>query len=142
MTLAEHRANLALRSYLRLGEIHCHPDLAERLAEVVEGLGAAVPECAIPVIAHGNGVAFAFAQGTSALVLRLPPTEHAQVVEAPGSGDVHRASARELTLVLEERLGPEWVVADPWPIDIPIAEGLRQLRGWARAAFEHAASLA
>ena len=120
-------------------ELHCHPDLVERLAEVASGLvTGATSAFGLPVLAHENGVAFAFAQGTSLIALRLPVELQAEVVEARGSGRAHRAQLDAMTLRFAEQLGAEWVAADPWPIDINAEAGLAQLRAWCRSAYEHA----
>jgi hypothetical protein len=86
---------------------------------------------------HENGVAFAFAQGTSTLVLRLPPAEQVEVLDAKDSSHRNGAETRETTLRLAEALAPEWVAADPQPIDPTRERGLELLRGWMGRAREH-----
>ena len=129
-------ANDALVEYLRVEEHGCHPDLELRLREI----GEAVPDpaFAIPVLTHPNGVAYAFADGMSMIALRVPATLRVEVLEAPGTGRAQLAGLHEWNLAFAERLGPDWVAADPWPIDVRLEEGTRQLRAWARAAYDYA----
>ena len=115
-------------------ELHCHPDLIEHLV----ALGGDYRPCyGLPVLVHENGVAFAFAEGTSTLVLRLPPAAQADVLDAESSSDHDRATIRETTLRLAEALGPDWVAADPWPNEIAREPVLELLRGWVRRARDH-----
>ena len=121
-------------------ELHCHPDLVGRLEEVAAGLvDTFTPAFGLPVLVHANGVAFAFAQGTSVIGLRLPVELQREVLEAPGSGRAHRADLEAMTLRFGEALGAEWIAADPWPIDLKPEPGLTQLRAWCGSAYEHAA---
>ena len=131
-----HPANAALTEYLRVEERGCHPDLELRLREV----GKSVPDPAfpIPVLTHPNGVVYAFADGTSMIALRVPASIRAEVLDAPGTGRAQLADLHDWNLDFAERLGPDWVAADPWPIDVRLEEGTRQLRAWARAAYEYA----
>jgi hypothetical protein len=131
-----HEANAALVEYLRAGELGCHPDLELRLREV--GEGDPDPEFTIPVLTHPNGVAFAFAGGTSILALRVPDSVRPEVLDAPGTGRHQLADLHEWNLRFAEGLGPDWVAVDPWPIDVRTEEGTRQLRVWARAAYAYA----
>jgi hypothetical protein len=91
-------------------------------------------------LVHENGIAFAFAQGTSTLLLRLPPALQIEVLDAKDSSDRNRAEIRETTLRLAEELGPEWVAADPWPNEVTRERGLELLRGWVGQARDHAGS--
>jgi hypothetical protein len=69
-------------------ELHCHPDLIEHLV----ALGGSYVACyGLPVLVHENGIAFAFAQGTSTLLLRLPPAIQIEVLDAKDSSDRNRA---------------------------------------------------
>jgi hypothetical protein len=131
-----HEANRALEDYLRVGELGCHPDLELRLREI--GDCERDPGFAIPVLTHPNGVAYAFAGGTSILALRVPETLRAEVLEAPGTGRHQLADLHDWNLRFAESLGPDWVAVDPWPIDVRTEAGTEQLRAWARAAYEYA----
>ena len=152
MTLPSRPENERLLAYLRAQahrgdrpsafdideyELHCHPDLIEHLLALGGGY---LPCYGLPLLVHENGVAFAFAQGTSTLVLRLPPAEQAEVLDAKDSSDRNRAEIREETLRLAEALGPEWVAADPWPLEVTRERGLELLRGWVGQARDHAGS--
>jgi hypothetical protein len=133
-----HPANAALIEYLSAGELGCHPDLELRLRE----LGESEPDAAfaIPVLTHPNGVAVAFAGGTSILALRVPDSVRAEVLDAPGTGRHQLADLHDWNLRFAERLGPDWVAVDPWPIDVKTETGTTQLRAWARAAYDYAAT--
>jgi len=131
-----HTANRALEDYLRAGELGCHPDLELRLREL--GESEPDPEFAIPVLTHPNGVAFAFAGGTFILALRVPDSVRPEVFDAPGTGRHQLAELHEWNLSFAERLGRDWVVVDPWPIDVRTEAGTQQLRAWARAAYDYA----
>ena len=50
-----------------------------------------------------------------------------------GKADLH-----DWNLRFAERLGPDWVAVDPWPIDVKTEAGTKQLRAWARAAYDYA----
>lgn len=107
-------------------ELHTHPDLIERLAEVGTGLDAPmVAVYGVPVFAHRNHVIFAVAYGMSTLIYRLPTNLHSRVVPARWTCDV----------------GAEWVSADAWLSDLPGREGTERLREWSRWAYEYAARL-
>jgi len=134
-----HSANAALEDYLRAGELGCHPDLELRLREL--GESEPDPKFAIPVLTHPNGVAFAFAGGTSILGLRVPESLRPEVLDAPGTGRHQLADLHDWNLRLAELLGPDWAAVDPWPIDVRTEAGTRQLREWARAAYDYAGTL-
>lgn len=131
------------RALAYVSELGVHPDLAERLREIGESVGVATEGAGRgAALTHPNGLAFAIAHGTSALAFRLPPDVHAEAALAPGSTTRNAAETRELTLILEEAIGPDWVAVDPWPLELSAEEGLAQLHRWCRAAFEHVATLA
>ena len=67
-------------------ELHCHPELVERLAEIGAGVVDLAPAFGLPVLVHPDGVTFAFAQGTSVIALRVRVELQREVLEAPGSG--------------------------------------------------------
>ena len=120
-------------------ELHCHPELVDRLEDVGRGIVQTMtPAFGLPVLVHPNGVAFAFAQGTSTIALRLPLALQREVLDAPGSGRAHRFELEATTLRFSERLGADWVAADPWPIELTPEAGLEQLRRWCRRAYENA----
>lgn len=132
------QANAALVEYLSAGELGCHPDLELRLREI----GDREPDAAFatPVLVHPNGVAYAFAGGTSILALRLAEALRPEVLDAPGTGRHQLADLHEWNLRFAERLGADWVAVDPWPIDVRTETGTQQLRAWARAAYDYAAT--
>jgi hypothetical protein len=107
-----------------LGELHCHPDLVARLAEVARTVGAAgrrfVAGC--PVIHHPQGRPIAAAAGTAWLVVRsaLPPG--ALVPATP----------------LDVALDPDWVELDPWAADVAFARSTDLLRAHVARAYERA----
>ena len=126
-----------------VAKLGVHPDLAERLHEIGAEVGVEARQIGGgAALVHENGVVFGLATGTSGLALRLPPEVHAEAVLAPGSSQPDIGRARELTLELEDALGPDWVAVDPWPLELRANEGLEQLRRWCRAAHEHVATLA
>ena len=111
-----------------IDDLRCHPDLCAR----IHGLTGELPGTSgryvegFPILLDGNGVVFAVGAGTSWLAFLLPPRTHSAVVRSQwGLRD----------------LGGDWVDVDPWMTDAPAHEGLRRLRGWARAAHAHAGSL-
>jgi hypothetical protein len=133
-----HEANRALEEYLRAGELGCHPDLELRLREI--GHADPDPSFRIPVLVHANGVAYAFAGGTSILALRVPEPLRPEVLDAPGTGRHQLTDLHEWNLRFADRLGADWVAVDPWPIDVKTEAGTEQLRAWARAAYDYAAA--
>ena len=125
-----------------VSKLGVHPDLAERLREIGEGVGASplrIGEGA--ALVHPNGLGYAIAHGTSSLALRLPPAIHAEAALAPGSATDNAAEQRERTLILEEAVGPDWVAVDPWPLELSADDGVEQLRRWCRAAHAYVATL-
>jgi hypothetical protein len=131
-------ANAALIEYLGAEPHGCHPDLEQRLRDI--GDGDPDPSFPIPVLVHPNGVAYAFAGGTSTLALRVPESVRPEVLDAPGTGRHQLADLHEWNLRFAERLGADWVAVDPWPIDVKTEAGTQQLRAWARAAYDYAAT--
>lgn len=121
--------------YLRLGT---HPELVERLWDE---LGGGLPrDCrwvvyGAPALVHpDSGVVFAFAGGTHAYALRLPPAERAAALAAgaallhpyPGHPELGIAPS---VLDLDE-IGPEWVLGG-WFAEEP---------RWCAAAYVFAAN--
>jgi hypothetical protein len=108
-------------------ELHVHPDLSERLAQICPRRVALTPVHGVHVLAS-SGVAAGFVQGTSVLYLRLP-VEPTGV--APGRpGGVAGFAA------------PDWYAVDPWQNDLPSEAGLRKLRQLALTAYQFAGTLA
>lgn len=113
-----------------------HPDLVERLWDQ---LGGALPaDCrrvvyGRPMLVHPEtGVAFAFAVGTSAHGLRLPPAEHAQAVAARAECVVGYPAYPDLGIAARRfdvwELGREWVLLGWLPGE----------EAWCAAAYRHA----
>jgi len=106
-----------------LADLHCHPDLVARLAEIARPTGAGrrfVAGC--PVIHHPGGRPIAAASGTSWLAVRS--------ALAPGAMRARRPLAAELD--------PEWVELDPWGADVAFARGIDLLRAHVVQAYERA----
>ena len=116
---------LRTRHRVRTPDLRCHPDLCDRLHTLGEDLPDAHFRylCGFPILVHDNGVVFAVAAGTTWMALRIPDGGHGAV---------------ERTTWGPRGLGSEWVDADPWLPDTPPHIGLRRVRGWARAAYDHA----
>lgn len=102
-------------------ELHCHPDLVERLTDIARPQrGAArVWIAGCPVVHHGNGAPIACATGTSRLVVRsaLPAGALASRWHTPD-------------------LDPAWVDLDPWAADVTFARTLDVLRAHVARAYE------
>jgi len=105
--------------------LRCHPDLCARLESAAFGLDHVRVRYAVglPILVHPNGVVFGVAAGTTWMALRLPTPGHGAVV--------HTEWGRRA-------LEADWTDADPWLTDMPAHEGTGRLRGWARAAYDHA----
>jgi hypothetical protein len=95
-------------------ELHTHPDLVDRLRELAPE-GSFVPMYGVPTLVHPSGVVFAYAIGTSGLVVR----------EAIPLPDGVR------TDVPYPRLDG-WVSLEPWPVDIEMRAGTALLRRFLR----------
>ena len=107
-------------------ELHAHPDVLERLAEAGAGLDAQlVAAYGVPLLVHRNGVIFALAYGTSAVLLRLPARLHSRVITARWASGV----------------GPEWLAADAWLSDLSRREGTERIREWCSWAYQYAQEL-
>ncbi|MFK0171685.1 hypothetical protein ACIQU5_23070 [Streptomyces sp. NPDC090306] len=128
----DHPRNSALLTFLRaqaappdgpddlaLGEwqLHTHPDLCERLAELAPRapLHAAY---GVPVLAH-EGIAAAVALGTSALLVRLPAPPPKLRAGPPVGLPAGRG----------------WQSVDAWQGELPSAEADRRLSGVVRGAL-------
>ena len=123
------KGRLRSRRRVRMEDLRCHPDLCDRLEAMAEGLAGTRTRYVggMPLLVHPNGVVFGLAAGTSWLALRLPPHVHSAVVRSTWG---------------RRGLEDDWIDIDPWLTDMPAREGLRQLRGWCRAAYAHAAWVA
>jgi hypothetical protein len=105
-----------------LDQLHSHPDLIARLAEIARPIAGVrrrfVGGC--PVIEHPNGRPIAAAAGTSWLVVRsdLP------------------AGALGLGSPLATALGPEWLQLNPWSENVAFARALDLLRAHVARAYE------
>ena len=117
------------RRRVRIEVQRCHPDLLERLRDLVEQLPDTTIRFVggIPVVGHPGGVVFAMAASQSWVMLRLPTHVHSVVVHSEWGN-------RGLT--------GDWVDVDPWLTDIEPYEALSRVRGWVRAAYEYAGELA
>lgn len=103
-------------------ELHTHPDLQERLDQVVAGQpgGRSVGLYGVPGLAAAN-VIYAVARGTGRIDFRIPAgARREEILQHGGNSD--------------SPFGPEWVVADAWLRDLPSAAGTDLLRSWAAAA--------
>jgi hypothetical protein len=108
--------------------LRCHPDLCDRLESSAAGLPGVRLRylLGLPVLLHANGVAFGVASGTTWLALRIPELGQRVVVRSQWG---------------TRGLDSGWVDVDPWLSDLTSHEGTSRLRGWARAAHEHAGEL-
>ncbi|MFJ8112117.1 hypothetical protein [Streptomyces sp. NPDC096132] len=132
---AEHPRNAALLDFLRaqgsrpngpddyaLGEwqLHTHPDLLDRLAQLAPDspLHAAY---GVPVVAY-SGIAAAAALGTSTLLVRLPaaPMNLEAATPVPSLAD------------------DGWWEVDAWQGRLPSAQGTRRLSGAVQGALAYA----
>src|SRR5205823_3458362 len=66
-------------------ELHCHPDLMERLEQVAaDTQGRLSAAFGVPVLVHPNGIAFGFARGMWNLFLRVKgPVEDPALLPLP-----------------------------------------------------------
>jgi len=102
-------------------ELHVHPDLSERFAQLSPTGVDLTPAYGVHVLA-AQGIAAGFVQGTSCLFLRLPvePTQVAQSL----SSAIFAA--------------PDWYAVDPWQSDVSTEAGLRMLRTLTKTAYRFA----
>lgn len=107
-------------------ELHVHPDLSERFAQLRPPGVTLTAFCGVHVLT-ASGVAAGFVQGTSCMYLRLP-------AEPTGIEPSSRGCAAAFT-------APDWHTIDPWQSDFPTEVGLRILRNLTRAAYEFALTL-
>lgn len=119
---------LRTRRHVPQQELRCHPDLCTRLHSLGTSLHGTQTRyvTGLPALIHPNAVVYAIAGGTSWLSLRLPRHAHGAVVRSQWGA---------------RGLGGEWIDIDPWMTEVEAHESTRRLRGWSRAAFDHAAEL-
>jgi hypothetical protein len=103
-------------------ELHCHPDLVERLAAASRPVGAVrrvfVGGC--PVIHHPQGRAIAAAWGTAWLAARSGrPAGALATANQPLAG-----------------LDAPWVMLDPWAADVALSRTIDLLRAHIARAYE------
>ena len=117
---------LRARRRIPADDLRCHPDLCtgwsrRRSASTtcVRPATSSVCRCSL----HPNGVLFAVAAGTAWMAFRLPRLRTVRWC-TPNGG--------------RRGLEGDWTDADPWLTDISVPEGTGRLRGWARAAYDHA----
>ncbi len=103
-------------------ELHVHPDLSERFAQVSPTGVNLIPVYGAHVLA-ASGVAAGFVEGMRCIFLRLPvdPTE---VALSPGGAAIFAA--------------PDWYAIDAWPSDVSTEVGLRRLRTLTETAYQFA----
>jgi hypothetical protein len=138
--LPEHAHNVALLAYLgaqacppsgpddmALGEwqLHTHPDLEDRLAELAPRTGLLHSAYGVPVLAEA-GIAAVVAIGMDTLLLRLD--------SAPGN----LTASRPVSTLTDQG----WHAVDAWQSDLITAEGDRRLTGAVRGALAAARALA
>ena len=92
-----------------------------------------------PALLAPNGVIVAFGGGTYVFCLRLPradvdPGLIGQRLEQLSEHE----GLRRKQLQLEELVQGDWTRVDPWTVEIPREEGLRQLAALLRRAVENA----
>ena len=105
--------------------LHSHPDLSERLDEVGEGLsggGRHVGVRGYAALVDDQGVIRVVAMGNAGFAVRI-------------RDDVVRAEIAVHSRFATTAFGDGWIGADPWPWNLPRAEGTAHLRAWLQAAF-------
>jgi hypothetical protein len=103
-------------------ELHVHPDLSDRFAQVSPTGVALTPAYGVHVLT-ASGVAAGFVQGTSCLFLRLP-VEPLKVAQSHDCAAIFAA--------------PNWYAIDPWQSDVSTEVGLGTLRILTKTAHEFA----
>jgi hypothetical protein len=106
-------------------QLHAHPDLSDRFAEVSPTGVNLIPAYGLDVLV-ASGVAAGFVLGTHCLFLRLPapPTD---VAQNPYCATTFAA--------------PDWYAIDPWQSDVSTAVGLHMLRTLTETAYQFALTL-
>jgi hypothetical protein len=103
-------------------ELHVHPDLSERFAQLAPSGMDLIPAYGIHVLA-ARGVAAGFVQGTSCMFLRLP-IEPSEIAQSPNSAAIFAA--------------PDWYAVDPWQSHVLTEVGLGMLRTLIKTAYQFA----
>jgi hypothetical protein len=103
-------------------ELHCHPDLEERIGQLAAGLpgGSTIGLYGTPGLA-ANDIVYAVAMGMSTIHVRLPA--------CPVRDEITRHSD-----LGPSAFGPDWVVADAWLSHLSSAAGTALLHSWLREA--------
>lgn len=124
-------------------ELHCHPDLVERMGEIVQGSsGRIVMRYGLPVCVHLNEVIVAFAKGTATIAVRFTGRAEADgIFSEQALSERGWESVRALNEDIRSHLGAEWIVLDPWQTEARSQDGLKALRGWLTLALGAAAVL-
>ena len=107
-------------------ELHTHPDLSERLEEVGAGLpggGRFVGVYGYATLVDSHHVIRAVALGNAGFAFRVADPAVRADIEA--NSRFHWSSG-----------GGDWVGADAWPVDLPLAVGSDRVRAWLTAAFD------
>jgi hypothetical protein len=102
-----------------------HPDLSDRMDEVGEHLpggGRFVGVYGRAALVDPDGAIRVIGLGNAGLAIRV-------------SDPVTRAEIAAHSRFVQTSLGEAWVGADPWPQDLPLAEGTARVAAWLRAAF-------
>jgi hypothetical protein len=141
MGIADHPSNHDLLDYLRTfaqpgtgrreadldgWELHAHPDLMQRLAEIPGSPGALVPLFGVVAIELKNVVAVV-GLGTETLLFRLPAAPTDEEMEQP----------------IDPLCDRDWYAVSAWQSGLSCAEGQRRLTlllGTARAYADEIAS--
>jgi hypothetical protein len=120
---------LRARRGVPMDDLRCHPDLCDRVSALADGLPNVRLRyvAGLPLLVHPNGVVFAVGAGTTWIAVRIPRSAHGAVVRSQWG---------------QRGLEGEWIDVDPWMTDVSAHDGLRRLRGWARAAYDHGTELA
>jgi len=111
-----------------------HPDLCDRVAEVNAAAGTAAELRYLygkPALVAANGVIVAFGGGTYVFAVRLPRNE----VDPGLLGAIKNDAPK-----LEVLTGRGWTLVDAWAVELPRAEGLKQLAALIVRAVETAAA--
>ena len=119
-----------------------HPDLGERLQEINDAAGGPATLRYLygkPALLADNGTIVAFAQGTHVFCVRLraracDPELVVQRREPQSRFPLLAEKQRELAALTER----EWTRLDPFPVNVPRADGLARLADHVARAVAHA----
>ena len=110
-------------------ELHSHPDLTERLDELrqgVTGAGSHVGIYGYTALVDRGGAVRVVSLGNAGFAIRVADPAVRADIEANSRFRWHAPD-------------PAWIGADPWPFDLPLAEGTARARSWFEASFAEAA---